>query len=173
MNINFPLSISVFRIFPLFRCPDVSRVISRWAEQQWFDMLGGWWGAPVWVGCEEAVRVAAAELFQLRGGVVEQWWRRAGTQHAFVCAGLHASVGLCARRPAWNVLWGERQIWAGDYDGTRQEPLPVEVCPLTVENTFCSGEETMGNFSRLWLGGVRHNFPDSSRTVPTVWLCES
>lgn len=29
MNINSPLSISMFRIFPLFHCPDVSHVISR------------------------------------------------------------------------------------------------------------------------------------------------
>lgn len=39
------------------------------------------------------------------------------------------------------MLWGECQIWAGDYDGTKKEPLPVEVCPLTIENTFAVGKK--------------------------------
>lgn len=39
------------------------------------------------------------------------------------------------------MLREERQIRAGDYDGTKKEPLPIEVYPSTIENTFAVGRK--------------------------------
>lgn len=58
-----------------------------------------------------------------------------------MCAWVHVSIGLCSHCQAWNMLWGEHQICAGDYDDTKKKPLPVEVCPSTIENTFAVGRK--------------------------------
>lgn len=88
MNINSPLSITVFRIFPLFCCPDVSHVISRWTEQQWFDMLSSWLGAPVWVGCDEAICVDAAEPLLSSSVVFSHSNEELLKQHTCACLGV-------------------------------------------------------------------------------------
>lgn len=39
------------------------------------------------------------------------------------------------------MLWRECQICVADDDGTKNESLTVEVCPLTIENDFAVGRK--------------------------------
>lgn len=49
--------------------------------------------------------------------------------------GVSGSVGLHSHCQGWNMLWREPRACAGCHAVTKKEPLLVEVCPSTIENT--------------------------------------